>query len=97
MTTTSPNLPLNFLKLLAHDVRWQLIAALAESDRRVQELVDALQRPQNLVSYHLRLLRKARLLRNGAAAPMRGMSTTPSTWTICVPIIWTAALLSIRP
>jgi protein-tyrosine-phosphatase len=63
MTTTSPNLPLNFLKLLAHDVRWQLIAALAESDRRVQELVDALQRPQNLVSYHLRLLREGQVVK----------------------------------
>jgi ArsR family transcriptional regulator, arsenate/arsenite/antimonite-responsive transcriptional repressor / arsenate reductase (thioredoxin) len=54
------NLPLEFLKLLAHDVRWQLLAALAESDRRVQELVERLQRPQNLVSYHLRLLREGR-------------------------------------
>ena len=51
-------LPLEFLKLLAHDVRWQLLAALAESDRRVQELVERLQRPQNLISYHLRLLRE---------------------------------------
>jgi ArsR family transcriptional regulator, arsenate/arsenite/antimonite-responsive transcriptional repressor / arsenate reductase (thioredoxin) len=57
------NLPLEFLKLLAHDVRWQLVAALAESDRRVQELVERLQRPQNLVSYHLRLLRERQVVR----------------------------------
>lgn len=47
----------DFLKLLAHDLRWQLLAALAESDRRVQELVALLQRPQNLISYHLSQLR----------------------------------------
>lgn len=57
------NLSLEFLKLLAHDVRWQLITALAESDRRVQELVERLQRPQNLLSYHLRLLREGEVVR----------------------------------
>jgi protein-tyrosine-phosphatase/DNA-binding MarR family transcriptional regulator len=57
------NLPLDFLKLLAHDIRWQLLIALAESDRRVQELVSLLQRPQNLVSYHLRLLRGGQVVR----------------------------------
>jgi ArsR family transcriptional regulator, arsenate/arsenite/antimonite-responsive transcriptional repressor / arsenate reductase (thioredoxin) len=56
------NPTLDFLKLLAHDVRWQLLAALAESDRRVQELVERLQRPQNLVSYHLRLLREGQIV-----------------------------------
>lgn len=53
----------NFLKLLAHDVWWQLLTALAESDRRVQELVALLQRSQNLVSYHLRLLREERVVK----------------------------------
>lgn len=61
--TLSTNLSLDFLKLLAHDVRWQLLNALAESDRRVQELVTILQRPQNLVSYHLRLLREGQVVR----------------------------------
>jgi predicted transcriptional regulator len=56
MTTTTASL--DFLKLLAHDVRWVLVTALAESDRRVQELVTLLARPQNLISYHLRLLRE---------------------------------------
>ncbi len=56
MGTIAKPLP-GFLKLLAHDLRWQLLTILAKSDRRVQELVSILQRPQNLVSYHLRLLR----------------------------------------
>ena len=59
---TSVNPTLDFLKLLAHDVRWTLVTALAESDRRVQELVELLQRPQNLVSYHLRLLREGQIV-----------------------------------
>lgn len=59
---TSTHVPPEFLRLLAHEVRWHLVAALAESDRRVQELVELLQRPQNLVSYHLRLLRAGRLV-----------------------------------
>jgi protein-tyrosine-phosphatase len=46
-----------FLKLLAHDVRWQLLRALAHSDLRVQELSETVRRPLNLVSYHLKLLR----------------------------------------
>lgn len=53
---------IEFLKLLAHDVRWQILVILAESDRRVQELVELLERPMNLVSYHLRLLREAGLV-----------------------------------
>ncbi len=53
----------DFLKLLAHDVRWQLLTVLAESDRRVQELVSLLQRPQNLISYHLRLLREGQMVK----------------------------------
>lgn len=50
------------LKLLAHEVRWQLVTALAQSDRRVQELVAHLHRPQNLISYHLRRLREGALV-----------------------------------
>ncbi len=53
IAATAPSL----LKLLADDQRWTLVHALARSDRRVQELVDLLQQPANLVSYHLRKLR----------------------------------------
>lgn len=45
------------MKLLAHDLRWKLISALAFSDYRVQELVGILNEPMNLVSYHLKQLR----------------------------------------
>jgi hypothetical protein len=46
-----------FLKLLAHDLRRQLVSALARSDRRVQEPVALLGQPAHLASYHLKRLR----------------------------------------
>lgn len=61
MTTLNLEPP-GILKLLAHTVRWQIVAALAQSDYRVQELETRLARPQNLVSYHLRLLREGGLV-----------------------------------
>lgn len=50
------------LRLAGHPLRWSLLRALSESDCRVRELSSALSEPQNLVSYHLGLLRKARLV-----------------------------------
>jgi protein-tyrosine-phosphatase/DNA-binding transcriptional ArsR family regulator len=44
-------------QLAGHPLRWQLLVELAESDRRVGELIDALDQSQPLVSYHLRQLR----------------------------------------
>lgn len=45
--------------LLGHDIRWRLAHALSHSDHRVGELVEAVGERQNLVSYHLGLLRRA--------------------------------------
>jgi ArsR family transcriptional regulator, arsenate/arsenite/antimonite-responsive transcriptional repressor / arsenate reductase (thioredoxin) len=46
-----------FVRLVGHPLRWRLLTTLADSDYRVRELVTQVGRPQNLVSYHLRLLR----------------------------------------
>jgi protein-tyrosine-phosphatase/DNA-binding transcriptional ArsR family regulator len=46
-----------FVHLAAHPLRWRLLTELAMSDYRVRELVERVGQPQNLVSYHLRLLR----------------------------------------
>jgi len=54
--------PPQFLKVLAHDLRWRMIVALARSDMRVQELVTLLKHPPNLVSYHLKQLRALKLV-----------------------------------
>lgn len=51
-----------FLHLVADPQRWDLLTALAASDRRVGELSDLLGKPQNLVSYHLRELRNGGLV-----------------------------------
>ncbi|MGY1807884.1 MarR family transcriptional regulator [Blastococcus sp. SYSU D00669] len=57
----APALP-TFLRLAAHPVRWRLLAELAVGDHRVRELVRRVEQPQNLVSYHLRLLREGGLV-----------------------------------
>ncbi|MGS2619865.1 arsenate reductase/protein-tyrosine-phosphatase family protein [Micromonospora sp. LZ34] len=51
-----------FVRLAAHPLRWRLLTALASSDYRVRELVTLVGEPQNLVSYHLRLLRAGGLV-----------------------------------
>ncbi|MBC8162737.1 MAG: ArsR family transcriptional regulator [Roseiflexaceae bacterium] len=50
------------LKLLTDELRWSLAQQLRWSDRQVGELVQALHQPQNLVSYHLSVLRQAGLV-----------------------------------
>jgi thioredoxin type arsenate reductase len=65
---TIPSDPPLVLKLISNDLRWRLLAALATSDLKVQELVWRLGRPQNLVSYHLHRLRTAGLLNEHRSA-----------------------------
>jgi protein-tyrosine-phosphatase/DNA-binding transcriptional ArsR family regulator len=54
--------PPAFVRLAAHPLRWKLLTILAGSDYRVRELVTRVGQPQNLVSYHLRLLRSGELV-----------------------------------
>jgi ArsR family transcriptional regulator len=58
----TPALAFETLKLLADDTRWKLLQALRHSDRQANELAAAYQLPNNLVSYHLGLLRQAGLV-----------------------------------
>lgn len=60
--TKASSPPLTFLKLLAHDIRWRMLLALARSDHRVNELVRIIEQPPNLVSYHLKRLRLKKLV-----------------------------------
>lgn len=50
-------------QLAANPLRWRLLSELAASDRRVRELIDVLEEAQPLVSYHLRQLREAGLVK----------------------------------
>jgi ArsR family transcriptional regulator, arsenate/arsenite/antimonite-responsive transcriptional repressor / arsenate reductase (thioredoxin) len=56
--------PPEILGLLSDPVRWQLVVELGRSDRRVGELVSLVDKPQNLVSYHLAELRRAGVVRS---------------------------------
>jgi ArsR family transcriptional regulator, arsenate/arsenite/antimonite-responsive transcriptional repressor / arsenate reductase (thioredoxin) len=51
------------LHLLGHELRWQLASQLCKSDLKVGALTAATGEAQNLVSYHLRLLRDAGIVR----------------------------------
>ncbi|MBW6433586.1 ArsR family transcriptional regulator [Actinoplanes hulinensis] len=51
-----------FPRLAGHPLRWRLLTELAGGDLRVRELVARVGQPQNLVSYHLRLLRDGGLV-----------------------------------
>lgn len=50
------------LKLLADDTRWRLVHLLRRSDWQVGELVERTGLAQNLISYHLNVLRQAGLV-----------------------------------
>ncbi|MDT7799056.1 MAG: ArsR family transcriptional regulator, arsenate/arsenite/antimonite-responsive transcriptional [Actinomycetota bacterium] len=52
----------SFVRAAAHPLRWRLLTELAGSDYRVRELTERTGQPQNLVSYHLRLLRDEELV-----------------------------------
>jgi len=62
ITQANPFQPLDFLKVVAHELRWQIITSLIHSDYCVQELIALLKQPQNLVSYHLKQLRESQLV-----------------------------------
>jgi ArsR family transcriptional regulator, arsenate/arsenite/antimonite-responsive transcriptional repressor / arsenate reductase (thioredoxin) len=62
MMLESPEGAPEAVSLLGHDIRWRLARQLSDSDRTVGELVTAVGERQNLVSYHLGLLRQAGLV-----------------------------------
>src|SRR5215472_12798178 len=61
-TLASESVP-DFLKLLAHDLRWKIVTLLARGDYNGQDFMRLLGLPQNLISYHLRKLHEQRLVR----------------------------------
>ncbi|MGW5264561.1 arsenate reductase/protein-tyrosine-phosphatase family protein [Microbispora sp. NPDC004025] len=61
MASSSQAAP-TFVRLAAHPLRWRLLTELAAGDLRVRELTALAGAPQNLVSYHLRLLRAGGLV-----------------------------------
>jgi protein-tyrosine-phosphatase/DNA-binding transcriptional ArsR family regulator len=68
MVSTGHTTPPAFVRLAAHPLRWRLLTELATGDLRVRELVSLVDQPQNLVSYHLRLLRTGGLVGAGRSS-----------------------------
>lgn len=58
----STTIPPDIIKMLAHDLRWQVVQLLAVGDLRVGELVERVGHPLNLVSYHLKQLRDTEIV-----------------------------------
>jgi ArsR family transcriptional regulator, arsenate/arsenite/antimonite-responsive transcriptional repressor / arsenate reductase (thioredoxin) len=54
---TASSQPPAIFKLLAHELRWRMFKLLIAGDYRVHELVENLNQPMNLISYHLKKLR----------------------------------------
>jgi len=57
-----------FVRLVSHPLRWRILTELARSDLRVRELVTLAGEPQNLISYHLRVLRAGGLVTAGRSS-----------------------------
>jgi hypothetical protein len=74
------------VRITGHAVRWRLLTELADSDYRIRGLVTRVDQPQNLISYHLRLLRDGGLVISHAQQLRRPGQLLPpaTTWT------WTA-------
>ena len=68
------------LKFLGDGNRLRILAALAESETCVCDLIDELDLPQTLVSYHLAKLRKAGLVRSRRSAQWVYYSLDPDAW-----------------
>jgi DNA-binding transcriptional ArsR family regulator len=66
-----------FIRLVGHPLRWRLVTELARSDLRVRELVGLVAEPQNLVSYHLRVLRSGGLVSATQQLRRAGQLSTP--------------------
>jgi ArsR family transcriptional regulator len=60
MDVVTPSLPV--LKALAEPLRWRIVVALAREELCVCHLTEDLAAPQPLISHHLRVLRKARIV-----------------------------------
>lgn len=79
-----------FLAVAGHPLRWRLLRELAESDRRVSELTARVGERQSLVSYHLGLLRDARLVSAHRSAADHRDSYYSADLTRCAEMLETA-------
>ena len=62
LTSAAAGQAVEALRLLTDETRWRILRALRSSDRLVGELVEVTGLAQNLISYHLGVLRQAGLV-----------------------------------
>lgn len=80
---TNQSEALSYLRLLAHDLRWEIVQAVRLTDMRVSEIVAQVGQPSNLVSYHLRQLREGDVVTaRRSAADGRDIYYTLNTATV---------------
>lgn len=91
----APSLPL-LLQSAADPLRWRLLRALADQDRTVSGLCEAVGRPQNLVSYHLRRLRDAGLV-SSRRSSADGRDTYYALDLACCEELFSEASASLHP
>jgi ArsR family transcriptional regulator, arsenate/arsenite/antimonite-responsive transcriptional repressor len=84
--------PVPALKALAHPLRFSLFELLASGEKCVCDLVEAMDASQPLVSHHLAVLKKARLVRDRQDATWNYYSVDAERWNEV-----REALSSIRP
>lgn len=72
--------PIPALKALAHPLRFRLFTLLASGEKCVCDLVDEVNESQPLVSHHLSVLRKAKLVNGRQDATWNYYSVNPESW-----------------
>ena len=70
---------LKTLKVLSHPIRFRILQSLGRADSNVGELSDRLAISQPLMSYHLKVLRQAGLVRHRRNAQATYYSVNPET------------------
>lgn len=83
------------MRFLGDRNRLRILRALAQSERCVLDLIEELDLPQPLVSYHLRKLRDARLVSTRRRAQWVFYSLDPAGWDALVAPI--AGMTAPRP
>lgn len=68
------------MKALAHPLRYRLFTLLASGERCVCDLVDDVDASQPLVSHHLAVLKKARLINDRRDATWNYYSVNAERW-----------------
>jgi len=71
----------NLLKIIAHPIRLDVLAQLAKGAKCVMDIRELVPVPQPVLSQHIAVLRKAKLVSNHARGPLRCYYLTRPEYT----------------